>query len=55
MENLKQTSGEIQAQVRPQVFFSTILCFVALVYNSYFVQNSRSTEISRHQIFIQTL
>ena len=30
VENLKQTSGEISAQVRPQ-----ILCCVALVYNSY--------------------
>ena len=33
MENLKQASGEIQAQVLPQIFFRTILCFVALVYN----------------------
>ena len=30
VENLKQTSGEISAQVRPQ-----ILCCVALAYNSY--------------------
>ena len=30
VENLKQASGEISAQVRPQ-----ILCCVALVYNSY--------------------
>ena len=46
MENLKQASGEIYAQ-EPSVnfFFSTILSFVALVYNSYFFQNSRFTEI----------
>ena len=30
-------------------------CFVALVYKSYFFQNSRFTEIIRHQILIQTL
>ena len=44
VENLKQASGEISAQVRPQ-----ILCCVALVYNSYiffcFFQNLRFTEI----------
>ena len=36
MENLKQASGEILAQIRPQIFFSKILCFVALAYNIYF-------------------
>ena len=30
VENLKQASGEISAQVRPQIF-----CCVALAYNSY--------------------
>ena len=56
MENLKQASGEIYAQVRPPLptpppqknIFTTILCFVALVYNWYFFQNSRFTEIIRH-------
>ena len=32
----------------PPNFFRTILCFVALVYNWYFFQNSRFTEIIRH-------
>ena len=32
----------------PEIFFSTILWFVAVVYNSYFFQNSRFTEITRH-------
>ena len=45
MENLKQASREIPAQVRPPKFFRTILRFVALVYNWYFFQNSRFTEI----------
>ena len=54
MENLKQASGNIQAGTH-QNFFSTILCLVALVYNAYFYQNSRFTEIIRHQILIQTL
>ena len=31
VENLKQASGEIQAQVWPQKFVSRILCYVALV------------------------
>ena len=48
MENLKQASGEILGQVRPKHFFSTILCFVALVYNSNFFQNSRFTENIQH-------
>ena len=48
MENLKQASGEISAQVRPPIFFRTILCFVALIYNWYFVQNGRFTEIIWH-------
>ena len=46
MENLRQVSGEIWAQLRPQKFASRILCCVALGYNSYFFQNSRFTEIS---------
>ena len=46
MENLRQTSGEIWAQLQPQKFASRILCCVALSYNSYFFQNSRFTEIS---------
>ena len=36
-------------------FFSRILRSEALVYNSYFFHNSRSTEIIRHYILIQTL
>ena len=39
MENLKEASGETQAQARPQSF---------LVYNWYFFQNSRFTEIIQH-------
>ena len=38
----------------PSSFFSKILR-EALVYKSYFCQNSRSKEIIRHQILIQTL
>ena len=34
----------------PPIFFRTILCFVALVYNWYFFQNSRFTEIIRNYI-----
>ena len=48
VENLKQASGEILAQQRPPKFDSKILCYVALVYSSYFFQNSRFTEIIRH-------
>ena len=50
MENRKQAYGEIKAQVRPQNFFSTILCFVALVYNliHIFFQNSGFKEIIGH-------
>ena len=36
------------AHVTPSVFFSIILRSEALVYKSYFFQNSRSTEISGH-------
>ena len=32
----------------PQKFLSAILCFVALVYKSYFFQNSRFTGIIQH-------
>ena len=32
MENLKQASGEILAQLQPPKFVSGILCFVALAY-----------------------
>ena len=55
MENLKQASGEIWAQLRPPKFVGKILCCVALVYSSYFFQNSRFTEIIRHWILIQIL
>ena len=34
--------------VTPSIFFSKILRREALVYKSYFCQNSRSTEIIRH-------
>ena len=35
--------------------FRTILCFVALVFKSYFFQKSHYAEIIQHQILIQTL
>ena len=41
--------------VRPSHFFRRILRCEALVYKSYFCQNSRSTEIIRRQILIQSL
>ena len=41
--------------VTPSNFFRRILRSEALVYKSYFFQNSRSTEIIRHWILIQTL
>ena len=52
MENLRQTSGEIWAQLQPQKFASRILCCVALSYNSYFFQNSRFTKYQSMQIFL---
>ena len=58
MENLKQASGEIEAQVRPPhpSNFLVVLCFVALVYKScFFFQKNRFTEIIRHYILKQTL
>ena len=48
MENLRQAPGEILAQLSSAKFVSKILCCVALVYNSYFFQNSRFTEIILH-------
>ena len=36
------------AHVTPSIFFGRILRSEALVYNSYFFQNSRSMEIIRH-------
>ena len=36
MEDLKQVSGEIYAQLRAPKIVSKILCCVALVYDSYF-------------------
>ena len=48
VENLKQVCGQMEAQVLPPKFFSKILCCVAFIYNSYFYQNSRFTEIIRH-------
>ena len=50
----KKVVLDLLAPVTPSVFFSRILRSEALVYNSYFFQNSRSTEIIRHQIIIQT-
>ena len=41
--------------VTPSSFSSRILRREALVYKSYVCQNSRSKEIIRHQILIQTL
>ena len=55
MESLTQASGQIYAYARLQIFFRTILCFVPLVYNRYFFQNSRFKEIIRHHILTQTL
>ena len=45
----------LQAHVTPSNFFRRILRSEALVYKSYFFQNSRSTEIIRHWILIQSL
>ena len=45
MENLKQASGDTDT---PPKFLSTILCFVALVYNLNFFQKSRYAEIMGH-------
>ena len=60
-KNQRQIYGKSKASLQgnfrtgmPRKFFSTILCFVALVNNSYFFQNSRFTEIIQHQILIQT-
>ena len=36
------------AHVTSSIFFSRILRSKALVYNAYFIQNRRSTEIIRH-------
>ena len=54
-ENWRQIYGKSKASLwrnlstgTPPNFFRTILCFVALVYNWYFFQNSRFTEIIRH-------
>ena len=44
---LKKVLG-LLAHVTPTIFFSRILKSEALVYNSYFFQNSRFTEIIRH-------
>ena len=55
MENLKASVWRNLRTGTPPKFFSTILCFAALVYNWYFFQNSRFTEIMRHKILIQTL
>ena len=55
MENLKQASEKFKHRLHLKSFFSTILCFVVLVYKSYFFQNSCFTEIIRHKILIQTL
>ena len=45
----------LQVHVTPSNFFRRILRSEALVYKSYFFQNSRSTEIIRHWILIQSL
>ena len=56
-ENYRQIYGKAKASLwrnlstgTPPKFFRTILCFVALVYNWYFFENSRFTEIIRHYI-----
>ena len=63
-KNCRQIYGKSKARVwrnlgtislRCPKFVSKILCCVALVYNSYFFQNSRFTEIIRYWILIQTL
>ena len=43
------------AHVTPSFFVSRILRSEALVYNWYYFQNSRSAEIMRHEILIQTM
>ena len=45
----------LPAHLTPSIFFGRILRSETLVHNSCFFQNSRSTEIIRHQILIQTL
>ena len=46
VENLKRCKPlEKFKHTYAPIFFSTILCFVALVYNSYFFQNSPFTQI----------
>ena len=47
MENLKQAIGENEHKYGPK-FVSIILSCVALVYNFYFIRNSRFTKIIRH-------
>ena len=48
MENLKASVWRNLSTGTPPKFFSTILCFAALVYNWCFFQNSPFTEIMRH-------
>ena len=52
MENLRQASGEIWAQLQPQKFASRILCCVALGYNSYFFRTTVSQKYQSMQIFL---
>ena len=55
IENFKKKVLGLLAHVTASNVFSRILKSEALVYNSYFFQNSRFTEIIRHWILIQTL
>ena len=67
MENLKQASGEFKHRYAPhppppakkkKKKISAILCFVALVYNWYFIDYFRTAVLRKLldiQVFIQTL
>ena len=55
IENFKKKVLGLLAHVTASNDFSRIFKSEALVYNSYFFQNSRFTEIIRHWILIQTL
>ena len=55
IENFKKWFLSLLAHVTPSIFFSRFFRSEALVSNSYFFQNSHSTEIIGHQLLIQTL
>ena len=55
MKILKSGSRSSCACNALELFFSRILRSEALIYKSYFFQESRFSEIIRHKILIQTL